>query len=203
MESTHSTKPSVYVDLMFAAYASFLIAFAVVCKPPFTWTLQTRYFYMWTPHAVGLSRVNFLLTYAALFLIPAAVLFISIRLVEHFPVTLKGIRVVTGFLAVAGFPLACLYALPRAFALIELGLSAVLWIAWILRTSPVSDRLNIALLAFHHAFWLLFAVSLLGRATRPIALWGGWDYLVFVYPTIGFLYTLIWGRGFKRAAQMS
>jgi hypothetical protein len=62
----------------------------------------------------------------------------------------------------------------------------------------VSDGLNIVLLVFHQAFWLLFCVSVLGRAGGPIALWSEWDYLVFVFPTLGLLYSVMWARDLKR-----
>ena len=190
-----SSKPPIYLDVMLAGYASFLAVFAVVSKPPYAWTLPTRYLYMWTPHAVSLGRVNFLLTYSVFFVIPFAVVFISLRVVEHFRGTLTGIRVITGLIAVAGFPLVCLRAAPTPAVLIEVGISMFVLIMWAQERWPVSDRLNIVLLVFHHAFWLLFCVSLLGLATRPITLWSE---LVFVYPTLGLFYSLMWARDFKK-----
>lgn len=196
--SMEKTTSSLKLDVMSAGYASFLTAFAAVCKPPYAWTLPTRYLYVWTPHAVSIGRVNFVLTYAVLFLIPAAVVLVSLRVAEHFRMTFTGVRILTGFIALAGFPLVCLYALPRTFALSELGISVVALILWAQERWPVSDGLNIVLLVSHHSFWLLFCVSLLGRATRPIALWSEWDYLVFVYPTFGLFYSLLWARDFER-----
>jgi len=198
MENTSSQKPPIYLDVMFAGYASFLTAFAVVSRPPYAWTLPTRYLYIWTPHAVSLGRVNFLLTYAVLFVIPLAVAFISVRVVEHLRSTLTGIRVITGLFAVAGFPLVCLLAAPKPAVLIEVGVSMFVLIMWAQGRWPVSDGLNIVLLVFHQAFWLLFCVSVLGRAGGPIALWSEWDYLVFVFPTLGLLYSVMWARDFKR-----
>jgi len=198
MENTSSRKPPIYLDVMFAGYVSFLAAFAVVSKPPYAWTLPTRYLYMWTPHAASLGRVNFLLTYAVLFIVPVAVVFILARVVGQFGGTLAGIRVITGLIAVAGFPLDCLRAAPILAVLIEVGISMFVLMLWAQERWPVSDGLNIVLLVSHHVFWLLFCISVLGRATGPIALWSEWDYLVFLYPTLGLFYSLMWARDFKR-----
>jgi hypothetical protein len=197
MGNTSSPKPPIYLDVMFAGYASFLAMFAVVSTPPYAWTLPTRYFYNWTHHAVSLGRVNFLLTYAVFFVIPFAVVFISVRVVEHVRGTVTGVRVITGLFAVAGFPLVCLRAAPTPAVIIEVGISIFVLILWAQGRWPVSDGLSIVLLVFHQAFWLLFCVSLLGRATGPVALWSEWDYLVFVYPTLGLFYFLMWARDFK------
>lgn len=203
MENAIGPKPPILADLMFGGYASFLFAFAAVCKPPYAWTLPTRYLYVWTPQAVGLGRVNFLLTYTVLFLIPAAVFFVSVRVAEQFRMTLAGAYHLTGLTAVAGFPLVCSYALPRTFALAELGISVGVLIAWTRKRWPLSNEWNAALLVLHHAFWLLFCFSLLGLAARPMALWSEWDYLAFIYPSVGLLYSILWARYFKTALQIS
>jgi hypothetical protein len=189
-----------HLDAAFAAYASLLIAFAAVCKPPYAWDLPHRYFYMWHPKAPSISLDDSFLTYALLFLIPASAVFVTATIVEHFSATLKAVHMFMGFVGVAGFPLVCVYALPRIFAVCELSISIVVLIMWTRGRWLVSAGLNGILLIFHFSFWLFFCVSLLGSASRPIPLWGEWDYLVFAYPTLGFLYSLMWARDFKKTA---
>lgn len=200
-DDTNKLRPPLHLDAMFAAYASLLIAFAVVCKPPYAWDLPHRYFYMWHPKSPSISLDGFLLTYVVFFLIPAIAVFVSVVAVEHFRSTLKALRVFTGFIAVAGFPLVCLYALPRIFGACELLVSICVLILWTRERWPVSDGFNVVLLILHFAFWLSFCVSLLGLALRQTSSWGLWDYLVFVYPTVGLAYSLMWAKDSKNRSS--
>ena len=51
------------------------------------------------------------------------------------------------------------------------------------------------------AFWLSYCVSLLGLASSRTSSWGLWDYLVFVYPTLGLAYSLMWAKDSKNRSS--
>jgi hypothetical protein len=106
-----------------------------------------------------------------------------------------------GAVAIAGLPVAYLYASgrPFPFALVELATAAGIAIFWARHQWPISAPLNLLLLGFHYAFWLAFSVVKIGLVIRPWDRWGVWDYVVLVLPILGFLYSLAWATYFRRA----
>jgi len=70
-----------------------------------------------------------------------------------------------------------------------------------MRMSLGTALFNVVLLILHYAFWLFYCVSLLGLASSRTSLWGLWDYLVFVYPTLGLAYSLTWAKDSKNRSS--
>ena len=189
------------LGLIFAVYSSLLFAFAVESRPPYSWSAQGRYLYFWHPHAVSLSRTDFIFFYGELLLIPAFAIFVCLKLIGRRPLARPVLRTIWGIVAVSGLPVACLYAggRPFFFAVIELAIAASCFLLWAYRKWPVSAPLSVFLLILHYAFWFLFSVVRTGLVIRPWARWGVWDYMLVVFPALGFAYSLVWAVHFRQS----
>jgi len=187
-------------ELIFACYLSFLLVFLEEWRP-YSWSLHRRYLYFWHPHAASLGNTDFELFYAGLFLIPAFAIFICLRLTRRFPVT-RLLLPLGGLVAVAGFPLACMYSIGHPFfAIVELAVAATCFLLWMYRKWPVSVPLNGFLLIVHNAFWFLFS----GAPARIPPRVGPWEwgsvpaYMGFVCPALSLFFSLAWAVFFRRA----
>ena len=175
-------------DVLFAIYGSLLFVWFEESKP-FAW--PTRYLYFWHRRAVSPSRIDFFLFYAEIFLILAGVTFLVLRLIRLFPFGQISLRSVGGVVALAGFPLACLNrenVLPLSIALIATGVCYLLWV----RRGRLGSAPVAVVLFLYYGF-----CSLVGRSW-PTEGWQLSDYAWFLYPTIGFCYTLLWADYFRK-----
>jgi hypothetical protein len=190
------------VDLVFVIYLSFLIAFAVEGRPPYSWiSVRGRYLYFWHPHAISLGSSDFMLFYAEILLLPAILIFACFRLIKRSSKAAALLLTLQGVVAFAGFPLVCLYLGPFYFAVVELALAVGCALLWAYQKWPVSAPINGFLLCLHYAFWFFFGVTEFGLVIRPWAWWGLWDYMLFVLPTLGFFYGLAWASHFRRSSD--
>ena len=199
MEQACSTKPRFYLEAIFAAYTSLLIGFAVVCRPPYAWTLSPRYYYIWHPHAIALGTSDFLLTHLTLFLVPALGIFLAINVLGLFLSAWRGVLLLMMLVAVIGFPIVCLYAQWKTDALAELAFVILTLILWVQRKWRFPSTANVGLLLVHFVFWFLFCVPLLGLEIGRER-WQTWDYLLFLYPALGFACALISARLYKTSS---
>jgi hypothetical protein len=171
-----------WYELLFSVYLSLLFVWIEESRP-FAWSTRGRYLYFWHPHAVSLRASDIWLFYLALFLIPVAAVFLFLLLIRRLSFSQVLLRNFGGALAVAGFPLACLYRPgPRLlFLYVELAIAAVCFILWVLRRWPVSTPAGVFLLILHYALWGFFGG---GGARLTNWRWAGgiWEYAWFVYP---------------------
>jgi len=189
-------------ELVFASYLSVLFAFLEELRPR-AWSLQGRYQYFWHPHAVSLGQMDFALFYAELFLIPAIVIFGCLRLISRSAAVRPLLHAVGGFVAVVGFPFVCLYAARRPLfpIILEPAIAGICFLLWAYRKWLVSAWLNIPLLILHYALWFFFCMSVIGiPSMHRLSAWGSiWDYMGFVYPLLGFSYSLVWSVYFRHS----
>jgi hypothetical protein len=185
-------------ELLFSAYFSLLFV-GMEESRPFAWTTRGRFLYFWHPHAVGLRLTDFLLFYLELFLIPAVAMFLCLLVMRRFSFTRALLRRIGGILAVAGFPLVCMYSRGTDVLLLEVSLpmSAICFVLWVYGKWPVSTPVNICLLVLYYTLCVLFS----GGPHSSNWGWarGIWEYLYFVYPTVGFCYTIVWAAYFRQS----
>lgn len=191
------------LELLFAIYCSFLFAFAAESRPPYAWSAGGRYIYLWHPHAISLTRTDFLLFYAEILLIPALAIFAGLKLISRFFSVRELLRSICGLIGVFGFPIACLYASGRPYflAVFELAIAVVCFFLWAYRKWPRSVSLNLLLLALHYGFWLSLSAANIGLVARPLVQWGIWDYTLVLLPALGFVNTLLWAYVRRRAVE--
>ena len=183
-------------DVSFSIYCSFLFVWARESRP-FAW--PTRYLYFWHPHAVSLSRIDFLVFYSELFLILAFAVFSCLRLIRRFSLAQVLLRAIAGAMAIVGFPLVCVYRQGLPFFLfdVEFLLAAVCFLLWANRNWRVPASLSVSLLALHYAFWSFFGAGfhlVSWRWTFEI-----WDYAWLVSPALALSYTLVWATYFRHS----
>ena len=185
-------------ELLLSIYCSFLFAWTMESLSP---PVPTRYLYFWHPHAVSLGRVDFLLFYFELFLILAGAIFFCLKLIRRFSFTRFLLRIIAGAIALAGFPLVCVYrqgrqGLPSLFLDVEFALAAVCFLLWAYRRWPLSAALSVVLLILHYTLWSLF-----GRApdVTQLGSWNVWDHAWLVFPALGLAYTLVWAGYFRHS----
>jgi len=183
-------------EVFLSMYSSFLFVWSKESRP-FAWS--TRYLYFWHPHAVSLSRIDFLVFYLELFLFLAVAIFLCLRLFRRFSLARVLLRAIAGVVAIAGFPAVCVYrqGLPLFFFDVEFVLAAVCFLLWADRKWPVPAPLSVFLLILHYAFWSFFGAGIHLAGWRWT--WGIWDYAWFVYPALGFTYTLVWAAYFRHS----
>ncbi len=193
---------SLWLEVMFAIYFSFLLVWIQECKPPYAWSIKPHYFFFLHPNfrvVMGEPR----LFYAKILLIPAVAIFICLRVIERFSlVRVLLLRTIGGALAVAGWPLVCLYDRGRIFAGIELAIAAFCFLLWAYRKWPVSSPLNVFLLTLHYAFWSAYSGLLPKIGGVPVVWWHDWDYLMFVYPVLGLFFSLAWAVYFRATGPL-
>jgi hypothetical protein len=193
-------------DLLFALYTSALLVFLYESRPPYAWSPPTRYLYLWRPHAVSLRETDFVFFYLEVFLIPAVLIFVCVRLVERFSLT-RPLLFIGGAVAIVGLPLVCMYGADRSpsFIILEPIVAVTVFLFWVRRRWPSSTAVGVLLLIIHHVFWFFFCVSVLGmaRVDQPLASWGLWEYMVFVCPALGFSCCLLWAIYFRKMQATS
>lgn len=187
-------------EVLFSAYFSLLFLWAEESRP-FPWSVQGRYIRFWHPHAVSLGLIDFLLFYLALFLIPAAGMFVCLLVIKRLSLTHVLLRPVGGLLAIAGLPLVN-FSLSRRYPTlvplaVALMLPAICFVLWAYRKWPVSNPVTVFLLVMYYVVCSLFG----GGPDSVNWRWaeGIWEYLWFVYPTAGLCYTLVWAAYFKQS----
>lgn len=186
-------------ELLSAFYSSVLLAFVAGTKPFYASSLR-RYLYLWHPHAVSLRESDFILFFAEFFLIPAVVVFLCLRLMRRFSMTRILLRL-GGAIAIAGFPLACMYSIGYPFfAVLELTIATVCFLLWAYRKWPLSATLNALLMIVNYAFWFLFSgvIARVPPSTGVWDWWSVWTYIGFLCPLVGIVYSLVWAVYFRR-----
>lgn len=183
-------------ELVFAVYSSFLFVWLEEARH--VWAPSRRFLYFWHPHAVALRTIDIWLFYIELFMIPAAAVFIFLLLMRGFLLSRVLLRNLGGALALAGFPIACLYrSNPHlVFLYVELAIATVCFALWVSKKWPVSTASSVFLLIVHYSLWGFFGGGSGLMYWRWS--WGIWDYAWVVYPLIGLLFTLLWAAYFKQ-----
>ena len=186
----HTTLLSIYTSLLFVWVEE---------SRPFAWSTQGRYLYFWHPHGVSLGASDFLFFYLELFFIPAGAIFLCLLVLKRSPSARVLLRPIGGAVAIAGFPLVCLYRQGPAFFFLEASLvfaGACLFL-WAYQKWPVSTPVSVVLLMLYDslcAFFRGMAVPANWKVTQEI--WGdAW----LVYPAVGFCYTLGWAAYFRHS----
>lgn len=196
-------------EFLFSVYFSLLFTWVEESRPfrgtirgryTLPWSAQGRFIRFWHPHAVALSRTDFLLFSLELLLIPAGGMFICLLVIRRLSLTRVLLLPLGGLLAVAGMPLVNLYHLnPRlAFFDVALALSAICFALWARRKWPLSIPVSIFLLVLYYVVCFLFGGGLdaFNWAERI------WEYLWLLYPVVGFCYTLVWAAYFRQSETM-
>jgi hypothetical protein len=189
-------------ELSFSLYCSFLVAWVEESRPA-AWSHSRHWLYFWHPHAVALEWTDLILFHLALFLIPAAAIFLCTRLISHFSFGRNMLGILGGIIAWAGFPLVCLYRPGHSFFFLDVAstIAAVYFLCWAYRAWPTSTALTFFLLLLYYAAWAFFGGGAeLLRWRWPWA-WGIWEYAWFVYPAFGLCYTLLWGVYWRKLRE--
>lgn len=181
-------------DVLFAIYGSLLFVWFEESKP-FAWPM--RYLYFWHPHAVSLSRSDFVIFDAEVFLILAVATLLVLNLIRLLPFAEISLRLVGGVVALAGFPLVCLYRENVLLLLSALIAAGVCFLLWARRKWLGSTPVAVVLLILYYAFSSFFGGGAPLEA-RPTDGWRLSDYTWLLYPAIGFCYTLLWAANFRK-----
>jgi len=158
------------------------------------------------PPSVDDPKLRF--TFAFLWAVSALCIFLLLRLSARFSLTRKSLRIIGGIVAVAGFPLAFVYARRNnPLPLVEVAIALVCIYLYLYRNWPRKAYWALLLLVLHCAFWswcawamrhypplgdpaalagfpLLWPGSTLTRATTEAP--------ELIYPCLGFLATRAW-----------
>ena len=188
-------------DALLSSYCSLLFV-SIEESRPFAWSTKGSAVYFWHPHAVSLSRSDLFLFYIELFLIPSLAILAALQLIRLVSLSGTILRVIGGLIAVVGFPLVCLYrnGPPLLFLEVALVIAALSFVLWTYGKWPLSVPLNVTLLILYYSLWSFFGGG--ARLTnRPTAEWGVWDYAWFVYPLLGFAYTVGWATYFGQLGE--
>jgi hypothetical protein len=184
-------------NLMLACYLSLLFVYVAGTRPLPGLNFQ-RYIRFWHPHAVSLSQTDFVAFYAELFVIPALVFFLCLKLINRLSLT-RLLPAIGGTVAICGFPVACLYGVRVGLlALMELATAVVCFLLWVYGKWPLSTWLNVSLLIIHYVFWLFFA----GAIERILSTNRQWDwgtpmeYTALLCAIFGLLFSFVWTTGF-------
>jgi hypothetical protein len=144
--------------------------------------------------------------YVVIFLsvwLSAAVIFLCMRLMARYSFTSRVLLNIFGIVAVAGFPLACLYHDHGAlfFLEVELAIAGLCLVLYTYQKWPVSAPLNFFLLTGHYALWTLACGE--GLWAGVLLFWPGWHWIYqidpkFIYPFLGIAASLSWGAYVKQ-----
>jgi hypothetical protein len=148
-------------------------------------------------------------TFVFLWTVSALCIFLLLRLFARFSLTEKCLRIIGGIVAVAGFPLAFVYARRNySLPLVEVAVALVCIYLYLYRNWPGKPYWAVLLLALHCAFWSwsAWAMRHYPPLGDPAALagfplpWPGFKLThatteapELIYPWLGFLATLAWG----------
>ena len=191
------------LDIMLAVYSSWLVVFALESRPPYAWSASGRYLYLWHPHAISLGRTDFLLYYLEVLALPALLILICLRIMDAFSSIRALLPIAGGAIAATGLPLMCLFVGSPLVALsvAELIVVSSCFLLWAYGKWPLSNSLSVFFLGLHFAFWFWIAVDASGRVVRPWLRWGIWDFLLIVFPILGFSYNLTLSSYLRRTAN--
>lgn len=182
-------------DLLLAMYCSCLLVWVEESRP-FALSTKERYLYLLHPRATSVSWSDIAFFYVALLLVPAVAVFLVLQFARYSS-RRASMRVGCGFIAFAGFPIACLLREKSPLLLAELIIvtAATCLVMWAAQKMVISKTLWSLLLA---VYFLLCATLAGGGGvlTKPWARWGIWDYAWFIYPVLGVCYAVVWARYF-------
>ena len=146
-----------------------------------------------------------------LWVVSATVVFLCIRTVARFPFTAVFLRTFAGIVAVAGFPLTCVYAFRAvSWTLVEIGAALICVYLYVSRNWPSRTLWGVMLLVLHFTFWSLYAWSLHNFPPPggvPL-LWPGYGLTslthkdpLLIYPLAGFGASLAWGLYVRQSKE--
>jgi hypothetical protein len=191
-------------DLFFSTYLVLLVVAAHESSGLLQWSGKLHVYYAshYRPDLRVLTDDGYRLYVVAFLLIwvSAAAIFVFLRLLSRFSFAKVVLRTVTGVVAVAGYPLACLYSgNARVFYMVvELGVVTICVLLWAHRKWPVSAPLSIFLLLLHFSLWASLSKF---PYLCCLYLWPGWVWnwggnfgvrMRLVYPLLGLCLALFW-----------
>ncbi len=179
------------------------VFFSLYCATIVGWILfvayagQTRYFYLWHPNAVSLSRFDISAQYVEVFAVPAILVFILLRLGSEHRLSHYVLRVGGGILVVFGFPILCIYGsyypyrrnIPVTILVMELCATTVYAAFCLWFRHKLSLWLFAALIVSHHLLWWMLTAHFFSSQ------WSQSDYVRCATATLGITYSLLWAAG--------
>jgi hypothetical protein len=196
------------LELLLSIYCSCLFGWVEESRG-FALSTQGRYLYLWNPNAVRLGRSDIAIFYIELVFVPAAVVLVFLRFARLSPCTQVLGRAFAGAVAVAGFPLACLFCFYREHLHLfpgsaELATAMIGFFLWVRHRWLVWAPIRLLLLILHYVFWSLAFFSFFsgGLGIRYLSgHWGIWEYALFLVPTLGFCYSVAWAVFFRQIEE--
>ncbi len=181
-------------ELALSIYFSSLLA-GVIQVARTIWRIHMAILFFWDPRARDLPRIDYVLFYLEIYIIPAIIIFGLLQLAKRFPHRDVFLSVLGGIMAIGGLPLAIILAIshdPLAIApYSELIVAGVCFLLWVYGKWPLSSGTNVLLLALHLSIWSLAGAGLTLSYGRE---WSFWRYARLIYPALGLGYTLLWAR---------
>jgi hypothetical protein len=160
------------------------------------------------PHSFMDPTLRF--AFAFLWALSAVVVFLCLRILGRFSFTHVFLRTFAGIVALAGFPLACVYVYRSlAWTLVEAVAILVCACFYVFRSWPARAWWALLPLVLHSAFWTWAAwdTRTLGHPGF-LLLWPGYDltwltheYPNLIYPLLGFLASVVWGLYVRQSAE--